>query len=515
VSATLLPLGDFERPEEEYAPFAALPRPFQTVQDAPAVPSLFAVRDHFDYAALGGVLDEIEGCLPALRRIFSRPITRLRDSYEIKEVEAVRVIEHRAITHAASHSELWNNLTPSGIHPRRLMSTEHEEDYLLHENQAVVYAVLLILRLIRRNRRLLNQTLSAGSDRRINLLDREEHPSYVLALGQLRLGYVRDSKLSREPAEICLARLDEIENALRPRLQTPLYRACYRSVERCEGFDCKRTAVFRSNKDYAAVYRLLRRLAREGVGSPPVNPPTVPGPGYCRFLGCLAAFAAEHFGFAALPERRGDPQPCFRAENGPFSLEMTEETGDEGSRVMLCVTKERSYRIALLPLIDRRMSAERLEAMMDAADADEALICDPYEEERGRLYLSRYDLDSFRRLQQLLLRAMICADEKRDICPFCLGPLRNLAVGNDDCPACRTQITRHICSVTARPYVSSRIRGYEPEPVVVARGTKDDPLEQNGRIEGMLHYRNITPVDRFGRPLCPHCHRLHGVEDPM
>ena len=49
--------------------------------------NLFALREDFDFEALDRTLDKIIATLPAMKRIFARPITRLEDTTEIRPVE--------------------------------------------------------------------------------------------------------------------------------------------------------------------------------------------------------------------------------------------------------------------------------------------------------------------------------------------------------------------------------------------------------------------------------------------
>ena len=58
--------------------------------------NLFSMRDNFDFARLSRILDEMLLALPALRRVFAKPIIHLKDEQEILPVESVRVVNNRS-----------------------------------------------------------------------------------------------------------------------------------------------------------------------------------------------------------------------------------------------------------------------------------------------------------------------------------------------------------------------------------------------------------------------------------
>ena len=72
--------------ESEYAPLLHFARDNNNIVysklDAYTTSSmnLFALKEDFDFDALNETLDKIIAALPAMKRIFARPITRLEDT---------------------------------------------------------------------------------------------------------------------------------------------------------------------------------------------------------------------------------------------------------------------------------------------------------------------------------------------------------------------------------------------------------------------------------------------------
>ena len=132
--------------------------------------------------------------------------------------------------------------------------------------------------------------------------------------------------------------------------------------------------------------------------------------------------------------------------------------------------------------------------------ADEYVYVTPYE---GKdLFISINNIESFRRIQQVLLRGMIYSDSKRDICPFCGG---NLVERNTDyvCEKCSTLISQRICPETSKNYFITSIDNYE----MSIDDTKSKWLRHR-QHESLLHFRNITPL-KNGEFVCPYCKKVH------
>lgn len=513
-------IGRFDRTEDDYAPILQFARAFAHAHDylrysefdAATVGqlNLFALRENFDFDALDEALEKIIKALPAIKRIFAKPIIRLKDSGAILPVESVRVVNNATIVHASSHSELWEDITEDGLRPRKLLTINHEDDYSIYENIAFCRAIDVILQLVSRNIRILRDMLYADRDMRFNLLERENHIAYFLAIGKLHIGYVRDYEQYRERAERCLDQLMFIDRVIRARLGSPVYKKCRRSSGK---FTLKKTNIFRNHKDYHRIYLLLRWFSdAKLIEAAEADALEGSDEGYRVFCSMLALFAAGHFNFGFDEERQIDclnlnAECAFKA----WKLKLETLTCGDHKAIRFTFVKDYLYRVILIPTTDRSRGKVMLDSFRVRYDAEEYLLADPVEEGNEQIYLSLYDVESFRRLQQIILRGMIYADGKRDICPFCGKALTK----SDDeesgeayeCKACRTQIMHLTCPERELPYFATRIVHHRPSEN--ASRIYRDKLVYNRYLEGQLHFRNITRIAEGERIVCPQCGKIH------
>ena len=451
-------------------------------------------------------LDKVIRALPALKRIFSKPITRLKDIHTVLPVESVRVINNQSMSHVSRHSELWGDITGGELKPKKLMTLDRQEDYAIYENIAFTRLVNQILAFVKKNIRLLKDVMYANRDLRFNLLERTNHRNYFLAIGKLHIGYARAQDQYHLAYERCLEKLLFVDGVLRAKLHAPVYRHCKKNTAK---LTLKKTNVFRLQKDYRQVYLLLKLFSdgtEEITDQPFVG--LASREGYTAYCNMLSVFAAGHLNFDFTTKKRLNfLRLGTEASFAGWTLTM-EEYKNEGIRGLLYTfQKEKTYRICLLFCHNGEHPAAKEERFKLKCQADEYFYADPWEYgSQHYLYLSLFDIDSFRRLQQLLLRGMVYADEKRDVCPFCGKPLERNETGYS-CPACRTELSVRFCEETGKDYAVTGIRNYRParltEPV------KREKFLVDKVNEAQLYYRNITPITAAGEPLCPHCGKLH------
>ncbi|MGM9642167.1 MAG: hypothetical protein ACI3XI_03045 [Eubacteriales bacterium] len=465
---------------EQYAENAVSYEKFDT--DVQSGLNLFALREDMDLAMLDGVLDRIIAVLPSIKRIFALPIIRLRDSGEILPAEAVRVVNNKTLSHIAVHSELWESVKGDALVPRKLMTVRQDDDYAIYENLVFAQTIDLILSFVAKNQRILQDMLHANRELRFNLLERENHPMFFIALGKLHTGYLRDYDQYLLPIERCSEKLRTVENALSSRLKAPVYRQCRKRKNKLE---LKKTNIFRSHKDYRRLYSLAKYFSSIGLDGAVVPEPRLKRSEYFAYCSLLCVFAAGHFNFrfddrAEIDFKNIDVDASF----GGFALNIRREHG----ALMLTVRKEREYKTAL--------------CLYERADieADEVLAADPNGDADLRLDL--HDIDSFRRIQQLLLRAMVYADGKRDTCPFCGKALKRAESGGSlyECGACRTVISEETCPDTGESFYLTAIKNFR---------TKSGKSRTES-AEGVCRFRNITPVTQTGETVCPRCGKVHG-----
>lgn len=467
--------------------------------------NLFAIRDGYDFDLLEKTLDKIIAALPALKRVLSRPIMRLSDVSEVLPVESVNVINAETLRHASVHSELWGADGKSGLRPKKLLTLRHEDNYVTYENIAIARAVDTVLKLVSRSVRHLSDVLYANSEMRLNLLERENHLMYFLAVGKLHIGYVRDYEKYNAVTSRCLEKLFFIGKTLSARLKSPVYQKCKPFVSK---FVLKKTTTFRVQRDYNAVYRLLRWF-NEAHASLDEEETAVGAEEYAAFGVLISLFAVGHFGFAFPKETPLDLSSLdVSARVGKFSIKIKRLAIKEHTALLFTVKKEKTYRIllALSPNAQEREAVR--ERFLKRYKAEEYLVATPTGE-GGSVCLSLFDIETFRRIQRLVLRAMVYADEKRDTCPFCQKPLSLTEDGSGyECEGCRTLIRSAACAQTGEEYFYTSIKGFR---------AKAEDSGKNRRIlrekcrEGRMFFRNITAITEDGTPICPHCKRVDTI----
>ncbi len=475
--------------------------------------SLFAIRENLDFEELEATLDIIIRELPVIKRIFAHPIIRLKDSGAVLPTEAVRVINNKTVLHASTHSEFWEHDSEQGARPRKLLTLEQEDDYSIYENIAFVKMVDMIQSYVRKHLRLLGSMLYANRDMHFNLLERVNHLSYFLAIGKLHIGYVHDYDKYRETAVRSINKMLFINKVIDARLGSPVYKKCKKHHAHLK---LKKTNIFRMHKDYSRIYSLLKYFyglnSADEKDSPVKNDNSETD--YRLFTVMLSIFAAGHFNFKFPNDDRFDLYDIHtRADFKSWSLCIDSLCVEKIYAVSLTFTKDTTYRIILLPACDTDKAESDLTQLRKSCDANEYLIVSPYNRQRDAVCISIFDIESFRRIQQLLLRGMVHSDISRDICPFCGGSLTKAEDSPHralhECDACRTQIFRLFCPSTSRHFTATQIKNYHPS-------NSSDPLNTSKRdllyfryAESQLHFRNITEIGDKGSIICPNCGEAH------
>lgn len=459
---------------------------------------LFVIPKDEHFQGLDARLDEIIRALPALKRIFTKPITRLTDVDNILPTEAVRVINNRSMSYASRHSELWGDITEDGLKPRKLLTIDRQENYAIYENVAFSRLISMLLSYVRQNARILKDVLYASRDLQFNLLERTNHIHYFLAIGKLHVGYAKAQESYETLYAQCLEKLTFIEKTLLSKINAPVYKACKKNTAK---LSLKKTNVFRLHKDYRQVYVLLKTFLgdREELSDTLPTRDTFQAE-YTAFVNALAVFSAGHFNFAFDKRKKLDLiELNASAKFEGWSLRLESIQADNAQGLRFTVKKDASYSICLWT--GENADNSQINALKKTFTADEHLwASDGEPQDRHSVRISVYDVDSFRRIQQIILRAMVYADSKRDVCPFCGKPLVSLDNAHV-CRVCRTEIRSAVCTETKLPYFATTLSGFKKKSPPTFVSAQD--------VEGQLHYHNVTPLHPTGKPLCPHCGKLH------
>lgn len=468
---------------------------------------LFDVPDDEYLGSVEDMLDNIIRALPSFKRVFARPIIRLKDERQIVPIEAVKVIDKRSLTHVASRCELWEDITDEGIKPRKLMTVENVETYSIYENIAFACAVDTILSYIRQTSMRIKDVFYGCKDIHFNLLDRTHHSLYFLAIGKLYLEYVK-SGMSLERWGRCMEKMIFIEKNLRGKLNSPVYRKCHRKNY---SIKLKKTNIFRSHKDYKEVYRILN-LFKSGVNEEEESGRRVAS-GNERFINfgkLLSVFAIGHFNYVFSEHIPIDfDRFDFECSFAEWKLRVRTERLGEVDALIYSTKKDREYKTCLIFGEKEDISASGLEYLKSKCKADEYIYCSPntYGCEET-VYLSILDVDSFRRIQQILLRGMLYSDSERARCAFC-GESVEKSDNGYVCRSCKAVVGEIVCPESGEGYTVSGILKYSTASAQEKKNLEKRRFLHDRYDEAQLHYRNITYIDNDGNPICPHCGKVH------
>lgn len=468
--------------------------------------NLFMMPKDEHFQDVEETLNKIIHALPALKRIFSNPITRLKDVYNVLPIESVRVINNQSMSHASRHSENWGEILNGELKPKKLMTLDRQDDYALYENVLFARLIKIILAFVQKNMRLLKDMMYATRNLSFNLLERTNHLNYFLALGKLHLSYARTQEEYHPVYERCLEKLLFIDNALRAKLHAPIFKHCQKNKSK---LTLKKTNIFRSHKDYRQVYVLLKWFAddKEEIDDEKLISWTSRD-GYAAYCNMLTVFAAGHFNFQFTPRKRLNflnlnTVAVFKG----WTLNLEEYRCDGIRGLLFSFTKDTTYRICVMFCHNGEHSKVKIDHFKQKCEAEEYLFANPWDYgENHCLYLSLFDVDCFRRIQRLLLRGMVYSDETRDTCPFCGKPLTQTD-GVYRCISCRTTVREKQCTETNERYVETGIYTYTP--TLCTTESRKDKFLSDKHMESRLFFRNVTDIDFFGNPVCPKCGKQH------
>jgi uncharacterized Zn-finger protein len=472
--------------------------------------TLFTVEPDYDFPAVREVSDRISQSLPAVKRIFAKPIINLIDADDVLPVETVRIINQDTMHHLAGHSQNVADITARGVKPRKLLTRIYEDNYGLYENLVFCNYVDETLRFVRQSLSPLRDLVYTNDILELNLLERVNHMNYFLTLGKLQTGYLRDFARYYGTAKTLYTELSAIANALQSRLYRPVYA---KNKARNLKLSLKKTNIFLMQKDYHQVYKTYRYLLEKKKNQQekvlPVDLAKL-GQDYFSFVEALTLFAVGEFSFEMNPSEKisfSDLDAIFRFRKWELRVKSIENRG-----ILISLIKDRIYRILLIPTIDPDLHEDK-EGLGMKYGADESIVCTPFEEDyltRKTSFISAENIDSFRRIQQMVLRAMIESDDGKKDCPFCDGDLvYDPKTDEYRCDTCRTVIRKGRCLETGEDYDYTLIAAQKKtgiSPLSFAHG--DEWLYQR-KVESMMYFRNITPITPEGEIVCPHCGKVH------
>jgi len=470
--------------------------------------TLFSIEPDFDFEKLEETIRYIRKSLPAIKRIFNKPIIVLKDTDDVLPVENARIINQETLLHLANHSQHVSNITKTGVLPRKLLTRHYEDDYNIYENIIFCNFVDDVLSLVNKNRRIFDNLLYASDIMSFNLLEKVNHVNYFLALGKLHTGYIRDFNQYISLSKKLIHELSLISQAITPRLYKPV---CKKNIKRNTHLSLKKTNIFIMQKDYHQVYKTYKYLISnqtkydEEKGIVDLDLVSM---NYLTYVGLLTIFSAGHFNF----EIDSTIKMNLRSLNVTFAfkswkLDIVDNTKKE---ILLIFNKEITYKIMIT---NRRYNPKELNKIKKDFELDEVVVISPFYEDylkREEIYISMQDIDSFRRIQQIILKGMVYSDTQRDTCPFCGGSLHyDQYHKHYQCNDCMIQIKTDECKETNMSFFYTDNTQHKKHAVYKSDIEYEEHWFYEKQIESLMYYRNITKINQNSEVICPHCQKVH------
>lgn len=467
--------------------------------------TLFTIEPDFSFDILENQIDTILKTLPAIKQIFAKPFIHLKDQNIILPVEAVRVINNSTIQHISSHSELWTDIKENEIQPAKLLTRTYEDNYGIYENLVFCNVIDEVLNFTRTNLRILKELIYTNQTIEINLLERVNHLNYFLALGKLHTGYSRNFETYYGVASKCLTKLEYILNTILPRLKRPVYK---KNKHRSKQLKLHKTNILAMHRDYHQIYKLSKYFTKEHIGvQKELKPIDIKAleQDYYYFCLILFVFSIGHFNFVCDEEKVINfSRFTMNFEFKEWKLKIKSVKYMNRYVLSILVEKDKSYHLVCIPSIHKEEDVTDLKSTILA---DEYVICSPYED--YGIEISMMSIDSFRRIQQFVLRAMLYTDIKKEDCPFCSHKLvlnEENSLPNQpvyECPTCRTVLEYGFCPTYKKTYQYTRISG-----LTKSRISGEDWLVKRKK-EAQMYYRNITNLTEDMEIVCPYCNKVH------
>lgn len=471
--------------------------------------TLFAIEPDFDFESMENKTDAILRALSSIKRIFAQPFIHLKEQDVVLPTEAVRIIDNNTIRHVSSHSELWSDIKRGEIKPVKLLTRTYEDNYGIYENLVFCNVIDEILAFTRTNIRYLKEFIYTNRTIEINLLERVNHLNYFLALGKLHTGYSRNFDSYYAVSERCLNKLQYIANTVIPRLKRPVYK---NNKIRPKQIKLHKTNILSMHKEYHQVYKLAKFFAAGLANAKPSVDANLDElqSNYFSFCEMLCIFAISHFNFSCGEDKQIDLSNLsldFTFKNWTLNLRKIKLA--KGNALSVTVKNTSEYKAVLLPSVAGD-NEELIASAKASVSADEYVVCSPYEEDENSVTLDITNIESFRRIQQIVLRGMVYSDDVREECPFCKNKLELDVEKSADgspvysCRSCRTEIGEGKCPDTGKKYYYTRIANLS-KPFV----DNDDEWLAKRKMEAQMYFRNITDLDSQSQTVCPHCHKVH------
>ena len=470
--------------------------------------ALFSISHNAKLRVVEQQVQEIIRSLSAIMNIFNNPTIVLKDSSDVLAIEKAKVVNQNSLLHLANHSHLLSNVTDTGVKPKKLLTRVYEDDYGLYENLIFCNLIDQIINLVRRHRNFLNSLLYVERLLEFNFLEQVNHRSYFLALGKLHTGYTRNHSHNLGTVHKLLDQTQLILQTISPLLARPVYQ---NNLKRDKFLELRKTNIFRMQKDYRRIYKTFRFLQNkeEVIDTSDINEENAEfRRNYMRYALILTLFATGHFNFTTdlnAPFNLKSLSLPFTFKYWNLTIENTKQ-----HEIILRFKKDKTY---TMMLVDTNESEEMLMVKRRKYQVHEFVrISQTYQPylSRDYVYISLEDINSFRRIQQILLKGMIQVDDSHRFCPFCGSQLHfNSDKNQYFCRTCMTEIAKDVCPEKNREYYFTDCLTLRDQLQATEVESNEDELTYQKHVESSFYFRNITRIDNQERILCPHCQKVH------
>lgn len=466
---------------------------------------LFYVEPDFDFVKVSQTLDALINALPAIKRIFSKPIITLEDIPEVLPVEIVSRFDNNTFTYLGTHSNDVEDIKNNGeIKPRKLLTKIYEDYYSIYENVIFANFIEETMKYLRISMLNIENILSIVDIMGFNLLDRSNHTSYFLALGKLHTSYRRDFDAYLEMSKSLFNKIEFILAEIKPRLKKPVYA---KNKGKKRHLALKKTNIFTMQKDYKKIYNLYKYYIKNNLIKNDLNEEEIEkvNNDYVSFNQVMAIFAAGHFNF----ETKLNDKIAFDNFNIDFAFKKwnLNISSPDNKCIILNFLKDRNYKILLKPTLEV-IDDDELSSLIAQYNCNEGYFTQPFSNDfnsKNKIFISMDDVDSFRRIQQLLLKGMVYSDKSKDECPFCHSILHyDDKTHQHICENCGTIIKDVICATENKQYTYTSIKNHALKDKNEVINKK--PWDKR-TYEGNMFFRNITKIDEYNRLICPICNK--------
>ena len=469
---------------------------------------LFSIEPDFNFKHLQEQVKHIKKTLPAIKRIFKKPIIFLEEMEDVLPVENARVINQNTFLHLGNHAQFISDITENGVKPRKLLTRIYQDKYGIYENLVFCNFIDETLSMIRKNRKVLNSIYYASNIMKFNILEKGNHINYFLAMGKLHTGYIRDFSAYHSLSKALLLELNTIYNTIKSRLYKPVYK---NNKKRNRKLHIKKTNIFLNQKDYRMVYKTYNRYNRKKkkieIDEATYDFDTL-FQQYLMYVRILAIFAIGHFHF----EIELNTRMNLSALDATFTFKewTVHLENNEKEELIFTFDKDCTYRMMLTVF---RFDEDEQSRYKEKNGVDEIFTVTHFDEDyllTNDIYIATDEIDSFRRIQQILLKGMIYSDKKREVCPFCGGQLSLKKNQNShQCFDCMLEINEQICPETNKLYIYTESKTPSKNLFYGDKLDTDDSWIYRKQIESAMYFRNITKINRDAEILCPYCNKVH------